>query len=97
MDHEIEALVDTGFDGDVVLPLSTITAIDPPDGYLEWRLADASEVLAPYYLATAEIVGLQGSFAVVVSALGDEAMIGRSLIARFTVIFDHGQRLIVEP
>jgi len=94
---EAEAFVDTGFDGDLIIPAALIPDSPLPDGYLTWRLGDGSDVVAAYYVGTVEIVGLPGSFPAVVSILGDEAIVGRSLTDRFTVIFDHGQRIIVEP
>ncbi len=91
----IEALVDTGFDGDVVIPETTL-ANASADGYITWRLADASLVAAPYYLGECELPGLGPSFPVIITALGEEAIVGRGLTDRFTLILDHGQRLIIE-
>src|SRR5439155_17483775 len=47
--ERVEALVDTGFDGDVVVPSDFIADTERPDSYLSCRLADTSEVLAPVY------------------------------------------------
>lgn len=92
---DVEALLDTGFDGDVIVPSHLVTNGQAPNGHLRWELADGSRVLAPYYLGMVRI-GTLGPYPVVVTALGDEPMVGRKLIERFTVILDHGQRLIVE-
>jgi len=37
--------------------------------------------------------------AIIVSAivLGEEYLVGRKIVDRFAVTFDHGQRVIVEP
>jgi predicted aspartyl protease len=48
----VEALLDTGFDGDVVIPLSLITVGKPPDEYRQWALADGSIVVTPVYYGT---------------------------------------------
>lgn len=93
---QVEALLDTGFDGDVALPPEAITDGDRPDGYLPWTLADGSEVLAPAYRSSAQ-VGTMPSFSAVIIALGEEPLVGRGVSDRFSIILDHGQRLIVEP
>jgi predicted aspartyl protease len=52
----IEALLDTGFDGDIILPEGLLTNGKPPDSYLRFTLADqAAHVLAPAYLGKVEI------------------------------------------
>ena len=93
---EVEAFLDTGFDGDVVMPRPLMSTTASPDSYLYWALADGSSVRAPAYLGTVEMKPL-GSFPVVVTILGDEPLIGRRLTDRFRVILDHGARVIVEP
>lgn len=50
----IEGLLDTGFDGAVVVPAHLVTNGSPPDSYLLWTLADGSLVQAPAYLGTAK-------------------------------------------
>lgn len=93
---ELEALLDTGFDGDVIVPRPLITTRFAPDGYLWWTLADGSRVLAPYYVGTVR-VGQLGAVPAVVTTLGDEPLVGRGVTGHFTIILDHGQRLMVEP
>jgi predicted aspartyl protease len=92
----IEALLDTGFDGDIVVPQDFVNAGEPPDGYLHWTLADGSQVEAAAYLGTA-VLGSYGPFDVVINALGDEPIVGRSFSDRFTITLDHGHQVIVEP
>lgn len=92
---EVEAFLDTGFDGDVVIPWDFVASDKVPDGYLPWRLADGSEIITPVYVSTVEL-GRMGTFPVVIAALGDEPMIGRGVIDRFSIVLDHGQRVIVD-
>ena len=92
----VEALLDTGFDGDVVVPHGLITNGKPPDGYLHWTLADGSTVQAPAYLGTITI-GPFGPFEAVITVLGDEPIVGRNLTNHFSILLDHGQRVIVQP
>jgi len=92
----VEALVDTGFDGDVSVPPGTVTAGEPPDGYSPWILADGSEVLTPAYDGTVQL-GSFARFPAIVIALGDEPVPGRGVTDRFRVILEHGRRLLIEP
>ncbi len=94
--EEVEALLDTGFDGDVAVPPGLLTDEEPPDTYETWTLADGSQVLAPVYLGTGRL-GSLSPFPVLITALGDEPLVGRGVMDRFKVTLDHGQRVIVEP
>src|SRR5712692_4692678 len=81
---EIEALVDTGFDGDIIVPESLIGSADTVD-FLTWRLADGSRLRLPYHTGVDEIIGLNDTFPVFISVLGNETLVGRSVIDRFLV------------
>ncbi len=94
---DVEALIDTGFDGDVVLPEIWLDALGPPDKELKWRIADGSEVLTASYAANVQLVGIDGSYPAVLSVLGTEVIVGRGVTDRFLVSLDHGQSVIVEP
>jgi predicted aspartyl protease len=93
---EFEALLDTGFDGHVVVPAHTIADIAPAEIETRWTLADGSEVIAPSYRGTAQIGSLP-PVRVLISVLGDEHIIGRALTDRFSIQLDHGRRVIAEP
>jgi predicted aspartyl protease len=92
----VEALIDTGFDGDAAVPETMIGTAISPDGHIPCVMADGSQVLAPYFRGNVRLRGL-GSFQVVVLAMGDEPLVGRGVVDRFMVTFDHGRRVIVEP
>jgi len=92
--HAVEALIDTGFDGDLALPPSLL-ANGEPDDYHRWTLADGSHVYAPYFFGMVH-VGDVGSVEAIITALGDEPLIGRGITDRFRLILDHGERVIVE-
>jgi predicted aspartyl protease len=94
--REFEALLDTGFDGDVVLPAGLFTDADAPDGYLTCQLADGTERLMPLYRGVIR-VGDLATFPIVALALGDEPLVGRGISDHFRVVLDHGRELIVEP
>src|SRR5713226_3071463 len=89
---DLEALLDTGFDGDLVIAEGSLADLGPADRYLRWRLADGSRVRSPGYLGSAHIASI-GPIPIVVRILGDEHLVGRSLTDRFAVLLDHGRRL----
>lgn len=94
--YQLEALIDTGFDGNVAIPPALVGNGEPPDDYQSWILADGSNVVAGFYFGTVH-VGNVGAVPVAITALGDEAIVGRSVTDHFRLILDHGQRVIVEP
>ena len=90
----IEALIDTGFDGHVVLPPGLLTAGESPDNYMHW-IADGTRMRAPAYIGTVE-VGNFPPIAAAITILGDEPIVGRAVTDRFRLILDHGVQVIVE-
>src|SRR4051812_517601 len=72
---DVDALLDTGFDGDVAVPDGLVTNGQVPDGYSQWTLADDADVLAPYYLGTVGLDG-HGPFPAMVVVLGGELLVG---------------------
>lgn len=90
-----EALVDTGFDGGVILPPKMILNGESPLGYSPWTLANGEQVNAPYFLGKVRI-GKFKPINVLITVLGDESLIGRKVTDKFKVIFDHGKNVIVE-
>ena len=95
-EEDVEALVDTGFDGYVAVPSGFFSANDPPDLSVSCVLADDSVVLAPAYYGTVRL-GSFVPFVALIAVLGSELLVGRELTSHFTVILDHGERVIVEP
>jgi predicted aspartyl protease len=93
---DVEALLDTGFDGDVAMPTSLAVDGVVPAGNMTCRLADGSPVAAPVYRGTVS-VGSFGPFRVYVIALGDELLVGRGVSDRLRITLDHGQQVIIEP
>jgi predicted aspartyl protease len=52
IDLNTQALIDTGFSGDIVVPSTGELKPYPPDAYATWTMADGSEVMAPIFLGT---------------------------------------------
>jgi hypothetical protein len=63
-------------------------------------MADGSEVLAPIFLGTIRFPELAEDIAqmvgITVTVLGDVALIGLSILRRFTLTLDHGKQVILE-
>ena len=93
--YEDEALVDTGFDGGMAVPPILLTGL-VPDWYHLWTLADGSQVPAPVYRGVVRLGDFQ-PISVPIVALGDECIIGLGIVNRFAVMFDHGERVVVDP
>ncbi len=93
-DLKIEALVDTGFDGDISLPARLILNGKPPDGHTSWIIASGESLRAPYFFGFIKL----GSYKLFVQiiVLGNEPIIGRGVLDQFKVTFDHGRNIIVE-
>ena len=92
-----EALIDTGFDGEVMIPRTMVSRAVVPNVRTRWQLGDGSVVEAEAYRGTVQIVGLENTITVTISALGTQTLIGAALIARFRVILDHGASVTFEP
>jgi predicted aspartyl protease len=101
IDLQTQALIDTGFSGDIVVPVTGELKQYPPDAIATWTMADGSEVLAPIFLGTIRFPQLDEDVAemvgVTVTVLGGQALIGQSILRRFTLTLDHGKQVILEP
>lgn len=98
--HEY-ALVDTGFEGAVVVPEGVLKHdLGNPDGLGTWRVAGGGLIEAPLYMGAVNLIGTPDFnpwFVVPVAVMGNKYIIGRELIDQFAVTFDHGKRVILKP
>ncbi len=101
IDITTQVLIDTGFSGDIVVPVTEELKQSQPDAYATWTMADGSEVLAPIFLGSIRFPQLDEDVAemvgVTVTVLGDAALMGQSILRRFTLTLDHGKQVILEP
>lgn len=95
-DQELNARVDTGFDGAIIVPDGFLDNIPTDFWTYRWTLADGSAVYATTCEGTIELDGFQ-ALPVVVSSLGPEVLVGVEVLRHYRVILDHGQRVVVEP
>lgn len=92
----LRALLDTGFDGHLILPETLRRRLGKPHFLITTRLADGTEKEFPAYQGGVEIVGLGVVYMARVTLLGDECLMGQGIIKRLKVTFDHGYRVVVE-
>ena len=85
------ALLDTGFDGYLVLPETLESQLGAPDFQIKAYLADGTGKMRAQYRGAVEIVGLGLTYVARVTLLGNECLVGQG------VIFDHGSQVIIEP
>jgi predicted aspartyl protease len=101
VDLDTHALIDTGFSGDIVVPTTNELKHSTPDAYATWTMADGSEVLAPIFLGSIRFPALHEDVAemvgVTITVLGDQTLIGQSILKHFTLTLDHGKQVILEP
>ena len=97
-ERETLALVDSGFEGSLVIPSSSIdSGLGNPDTSSNWSLADGSVVESPVYVGSLEINRLPAIPNIVISLLGNDYILGQSVIDRFELNLYHGQRLTIRP
>ena len=89
------ALLDTGYDGNLVIPSIWRDRLGRPDGLGRLELGDGSIVPgAPVYFGTLNIINFYTT-TLRITALGDEYIIGRAILDLFEITLDRGQRVIV--
>lgn len=91
--HDHQALLHTGFDGGVAVPPSLLEGQEP-DSYQRWTPAEGSQVVAPVYQGTVQLGEFQ-PVPVLVIVMGDEYLIGLGILNRFSVLLDHGEKIIL--
>jgi predicted aspartyl protease len=93
---EVEAKVDTGFDGGVVIPKDLLDQTLVAYRLLPWSLADGSEVLLPAFLGDVQI-GHLPPVRTIIMPLGDEPLIGRHVTNNYIMTFYRGTTITIEP
>jgi predicted aspartyl protease len=91
----VEALVDTGFNGEMSVPSNSVSSRTPALGYVTMRLADETDVAAPAYLGNVRI-GETTLSPVTILALGNEAVVGLGITTQFRVTIDHARSITFE-
>ena len=94
---ETEALVDTGFDGGLLLPPLRLPDVEPSNLTRSFRVGDGRIFPLPAYVGEVEILGVNRRIRTIVALGAPEVLIGRTVTAHFRVTFDHGREVVVEP
>jgi predicted aspartyl protease len=76
----LRALLDTGFDGSLVIPEAVGPQLGKPDMFIRTRLADGIERRFPAYQGGVELVGLGVVYLTRLTFLGDECLMGQGII-----------------
>lgn len=92
---KLEALLDTGFDGEIILQPGLATNGEFLYWYVDCKLADESVVKIPAFKCSLKLANKKLDD-VTILIMGDEPVIGREVIKYFKVILDHGRKIIVE-
>lgn len=92
---KLEALMDTGFDGEIILPPGLVTNGEFSYWYVDCKLADESIVKIPAFKCSLRLVNKELNN-VNVLIMGDEPIIGREVIKHFKITLDHGKKIILE-
>lgn len=90
------AYLDTGYDGYLVVPESAALEFGPQDCLSRWELGDGSLAIAREFLGEIELVGFGYRMPARITCLGEEWILGRSVLDRLRVVFDRGEKIQVE-
>jgi hypothetical protein len=93
---DIEAYVDTGFDGGLIVPLGLIPDRVRSAGDMKCHLADGSEVEAPFYQGWVSVGSFPPMPATIISLPG-QALLGLAVTNRYRLSFLYGRQVILEP
>lgn len=93
--YKVEALLDTGFDGNIILPPNLFFNGKLPKRFVDCKLADNSIIEVPIYVGFVEL-GDKKLNNITVLIMGDEPIIGREVIKHFKITLDHGRKILLE-
>lgn len=92
---DVEALLDTGFDGEIILPPGLATNGELPYWYVDCKLANESVVKISAFKCSLKLANKKIN-EVTALIMGDEPVIGREIIKHFKITLDHGRKIILE-
>jgi len=93
--YNLEALIDTGFNGQVILPPNIFTNGQLPPKFVTCKLADNSIVEMPIHRGTLKL-GDKKLNEIIILIIGDEPIIGREVIKHFKIILEYGRKIVLE-
>ncbi|MFN8635792.1 MAG: hypothetical protein U0893_18240 [Chloroflexota bacterium] len=93
---DIEAYVNTGFDGGLVVPLGLIPDRVRSFGKMKCHLADGSEIEAPFYRGWVSVGAFPPMPAMIMTLL-DRALLGLAITNHHRLSFHYGRQVVLEP
>lgn len=91
---ELDAIVDTGFNGDLCIPMTVAVQLGLILEYVhEVQLADGSRKRVPVYSCNAELNGLKQRAEVILTD-GTDALIGANMLKTLTVTINYIARKV---
>ena len=94
---EAEALLDTGFSGEVIIPEDAVPdGIGPPAYFVTYRVADNRIVSSPVFYGDIEIPGLPPIHDVAIGVLANRYIVGVGVMELYRIILERGKQVIVE-
>ena len=94
---EALALLDTGFTGDVMIPVDALPDdIGNPDSVRRYRVADDRITTAVAFYGELEIQGVAPITNATIGSMGSRYIIGRGIIEKYVVILERGERVLFE-
>lgn len=93
-DFKLEALLDTGFDGGVILPPKLVANGEVSGWLVDCKLADNSIVEVPAYIGSVKL-GSKELDNISILIMGDEPIIGREVIKHFKITLEYGRKIIL--
>ena len=94
---EATALVGTGFDGYLAVPLGVSGQLPRTRRTIQASTASGEVLNVPVYVGPVELLDQPRPIQAAIIVLGDEFLLGIESLDHFRVTFDHGRRVIVEP
>lgn len=95
--RKVTALIDTGFDGYLVVP-ADLAPLGRDTRYRERVVTASGEVVpVPVFPATVEFADAPGLFDAMAIALGDEFLVGILSLNQIRLTLDHGRQVMIEP
>jgi hypothetical protein len=94
-EFDVDALVDTAFDGGLIVPRDLIPGRVHSPGQQWCEFADGIRVLVPFYQGFLTIGSLQ-PVAAYVMALPNQALLGRAVTDHFKLTFWYGRQGVLE-
>ena len=96
-ESEAEALLDTGFSGEFIVPADAIPGdAGPPAYFITYRIADDRIISSPVFYGNVEISGLPPVTDVAIGALGSKYIIGVGIMELYRIVLDRARQVIVE-